>query len=474
MSDSAPVNHELPTLPMWRKIMFALGQLGWSLASFGIGNLINFFYMPPDSGAVRIFPVFIYTGIIVGILTIIGVITFAGRLLDAFTNPFIATWSDKSKSKIGRRKLFMLISVIPFAVFSFLIFYPLQKPVVPPGSLADSMVNAVWLASCIFLLYFFFVMYVTPFTALLSELAHNPKERLQLSTMISITWALGFLIGFSAYSMPDMLFQNFGIDQTSGFQLVIGVFAIISFVLMMLPIIFIDEKKYAESHVSNESMLHALGSTFRNSNFRRYISSEFFYFICMTTMQIGMVYFIVTLLRLDKGLVTLLMATMLFASFVFYPFINILANRMGKKPLIIGGFLIFGVDFILCALMGILPIPPLVHAFAVVIIASLPMAIFGILPNALVADIAEADGIKTGNYKAGIYFGVRTFEMNLGISFANILFPSLLNLGMSIENPAGVRMAAIIAVCFCAIGLFIFTRYREKEVIAILATKEKV
>jgi Na+/melibiose symporter-like transporter len=430
--------------------------------------------MPPDTGAARIFPPFIYTGFVVGILTITGLITFVGRLFDAFSNPIIATWSDRSRSHMGRRRFFMLISALPFALLSFLIFLPIQRPASAPASIGDSWVNIVWLAACIFGLYFFFVMYTTPFTALLSELGRNPKERLQLSTMISVTWAIGFLIGFSIYSVPDALAKAMNIDLTAAFQLMIGVFALLACILMMLPVIFIDEKKYAESHASNEGVIGALKSTFKNRAFVRFISAELCYWICMTTMQIGLAYFVVTLLQLDKGLLTILMGIMLFASFLFYPLINVVANRSGKKPLIIIGFITFLVDFSLCACMGILPIPPFIYALMVVVIASIPMAIFGILPNALVADIAEADGITTGNHKAGIFFGVRTFEMNLGVSLANILFPSLLNLGMTVHNPWGIRFAALAAGVFCLIGLLIFSRYSEKDVVAVLATKEKV
>ena len=38
-------------------------------------------------------------------------------------------------------------------------------------------------------------MYTAPYNALISELGHNPKERLTISTVIAVTWALGFAVG---------------------------------------------------------------------------------------------------------------------------------------------------------------------------------------------------------------------------------------------------------------------------------------
>ena len=37
-------------IPLIKKIAFALGQVGWSLAVFGFTELIYFFYLPPENG----------------------------------------------------------------------------------------------------------------------------------------------------------------------------------------------------------------------------------------------------------------------------------------------------------------------------------------------------------------------------------------------------------------------------------------
>ncbi|HTO22172.1 MAG TPA: MFS transporter, partial [Spirochaetia bacterium] len=54
-------------LPTWKLVLFALGQLGWSLASYGVSNLVMYFYMPPEgAGVQRIFPPFIFEGALLG------------------------------------------------------------------------------------------------------------------------------------------------------------------------------------------------------------------------------------------------------------------------------------------------------------------------------------------------------------------------------------------------------------------------
>ena len=97
-------NHQVLKLPRWKLLMFALGQLGWSLASWSVSNALSAFFLPPEGTGGSLFPVFIFQGAVMGIATVIGLINMGGRLWDAITDPLIANLSDKSKSRFGRRR----------------------------------------------------------------------------------------------------------------------------------------------------------------------------------------------------------------------------------------------------------------------------------------------------------------------------------------------------------------------------------
>jgi Na+/melibiose symporter-like transporter len=460
-------------LPKGKLILFALGQFGWSLASFGVSNLLNYFYMSPEKAdATRIFPSYIFEGRVLWIFPILGVIAFVARLFDGVTNPLIASWSDRSKSRLGRRRFYMALSCVPFALFSVLVFMPPQSFASEP-SLRASLGNTLWLTVMSLLFYFFFVMYNAPYNALISELGHNPKERLTISTVISVTWALGFFTGYSVYAVQDVV-ASLGMSQTAAFQTVEAAYAAFALILMLLPVLFIDERRYAAYGTSDEGTLKALGSSLKNRQFLRFLIAEFLYWIAQTVLQMSLVYFVVTILGIDEGMTTLLMAAMFVLSFIFYLPVVWWTNKVGKKRVLNWGFALLTISFAIFALMGVLKIGSIAFAWIAVGFSALPNAIFGILPNAVVADIAESDGIETGNFKAGMFFGVRTFETNLGISVANILLPSLLTLGMTTHNPVGIRMTAIVSGIICAIGMVVFLSYDEKSVLSVLAKKEKM
>ena len=114
----------------------------------------------------------------------------AGRLWDAVTDPLIASWSDRLRHSRGRRIPCLAIGTLPAALFCALLFVP----VVPERSGW----NIAWLALMQTLFYLFLTVYCTPYFALIPELGHTAQERLNLSTWIAITFALGTIVGSSA------------------------------------------------------------------------------------------------------------------------------------------------------------------------------------------------------------------------------------------------------------------------------------
>lgn len=124
----------LPRLPLRLQIAYTFGMMGWSILVNIIGVMLAYFYLPPsNSGLFVLLPSFV----ILGIFNLLAIITSSGRLLDAFYDPFIGQWTDRSSTRLGRRIPFMLSSFIPAAVFCCLVFYPFDN--------SQSIGNAYWL-----------------------------------------------------------------------------------------------------------------------------------------------------------------------------------------------------------------------------------------------------------------------------------------------------------------------------------------
>jgi len=453
-----------PKLSLRGKIVYAMAKFGWSLTSFAVINLVIYFYMPPEDSGTAIFPILIFQGSILGIMTIIGFSNFIGRIFDSVTDPIIASMSDRSKSRFGRRTFFMAVSVLPFALFSVIVFTPPAAGV--------SVINSIWVIVSILLFYFFMTMYVVPYESLLPEIGHTAKERLDLCTITSFAWALGFGVGQAVHPIQTY-FEGTGMSSPASFRTTVAIFAGLGFICMMMPVLFLNEKKYCGEHVSNEGTFKAVIAAFSNRNFLMFTVSDLMYWVANTFLEVGIIYYVTVLLKMAKEVTFTLMAVMFVVSFILYVPINFIAKKIGKKKILAVGFIINSILFALIPFLGKLPgLSAMSQGYLLILLSSIPVAIFGIIPGAIAADIAASDAIATGSHKEGVYLAARTFAMKVGIAITNMIFPSLLLLGRSIENPRGVQLTGIVALFFTLTGYIILRKYNEKEINQILLTVE--
>lgn len=458
---------------MW---LFASGQLGWSLLSGLITTWVVNFYQPSaqyiNDGLSPLIP---QGAVILGIFTIIGVITAFCRVFDAVTDPVIASASDRSTNKNGRRLPFMKKIALPLAAVTFLVFMvPNNEPTV---------LNVVWLFLTLVIYYVCITIYCTPFNALISEFADNQKDRLRLSTYVSLTFFIGTAI---ASVVPNIvsIFQGAGVETIAAYRITFAILCVLALIFLLIPPFTLKETDFVDVTPSKTKTFSSLKQTFKNRNFRTFVFSDVFYWISLTIFQTGLTYFVVELMNFDKNFYSVLFIGMSVLSVCFYPLVGVISKKFGKKKLIIAAFFTLSICFVLTAVSrggsaGHPSALSYLFAFAIIIIAAFPMAILGILPQAIVADVAQYESIETGEKRQGMFFAARTFTMKLGQSIAMVLFTSVSvisfvsHTGESEVTTTGLRIAAVIAFVFCVLGGVILMRYKEKDIMKVLKKAEE-
>lgn len=441
----------LSTGKMW---LFAAGQFGWSLLSGLISNWLVYFYQPDEASISQGQILFIPQGLVVfGIFTVIGGITAFGRLFDAFTDPWIASLSDRCTSKNGRRIPFLKWASLPLAVSTVLVFWsPVNQ---------NSVVNAVFLFLMVMLYYLSITAYCTPYNALIPELGHNQQERLNISTVISFTFIAGTAVAYLAPVIWGSLIPMLG--RVNAIRVTFAVMAVIAFVCMQIPVWSIKEKEYVDTVPSQDTAFSSLASTFRNGEFRKFVGSDILYWIAITMFQTGLPFFVTSLLKLPETMTTIYFVGMTALSLVFYIPINKLAPKLGKKKLMLAAFVVFALAYLYTGFLGnISVIPANIQGFVLMVTASLPMAVFGILPQAVVADIAQSDAKRTGKNREGMFYAARTFAFKLGQSVAMLLFTAVSTVGSA--TGTGYRIAAFGAAVLCMLGGIVFLFYNERKI----------
>ena len=441
--------------------IFAVGQLGWSLLSGIINNWLVFYFQPSGEELAKGQVEFIPSGKIFGVLTVIGLIAAVGRVFDAVTDPLIAGQSDRLQHRLGRRIPFLRMAPIPFGLVTVLLFW---SPF-PAGSIG----NAVMLGILTLLFYFCLTCYFTPYNALIPELGSTQNARINLSTFLSVTFFVGSSVAYLVPNIAAVFMAKMG--YAGSFRITVAILAAVAVICMLIPAFLIDENLYADTTPTSEPVFRSLLSTFRNRDFVTFVCSDVLYWLALTMFQTGLSFYITVLMGLDSTWSFPLFGIMMALSLAFYPFVNIAAKKMGKKKLIAFAFLFFAMTFLLTGFGGIFPVPGLVFGVMIAAFASLPMAILGIVQPAVIADIAEADKLDTGESRQGMFFAARTFGMKLGQSGAMLLFTSLALIGRNalkgtLQYGLGYRITAFAAAVLCLLGGLVFLRYREKDVIA--------
>ena len=461
--------------------LFAVGQFGWSLLSGLISSWMVYYYIPAigsDNSGIFGNGFITQDRFFLG-LTIFGIIMMIGRIFDAITDPLVASWSDRSTFKGGRRIPFMKAIAIPFAVITVGVF-------VFPQVKGNLILNDIIIFVTLILFYLFMTIFCTPYNALISEFGDTQEHRINVSTYISFTYIAGLTLAFLVPNLAGMLEGALG--TANSIRAAIGIMAAIACVAMILPSFLIKERDYIEGRPVKTPAFKSLFSTFKNGQFRRFVYSDVIYFFAVTLFQTGLAYYETLLMHIPANFTIYLMGTMTLVSLALYLPVNRLARKLGKKKLIIIGFFSYAFVFLLASICGQW-FSGYAWGFLIAVCAGVPMAILGILPQACVADVAELEALKTGENRSGMFFAARTFAMKMGQALAVVLFTAVTSVAaveaedalkaaeaagknvneieqsISASGEMSFRTTAIIATVACVIGAVLFFFYREKKLL---------
>lgn len=162
---------DLRRIPLKTGLGYAAGDLGISLAYFAVG----FFFL-------------YYLTDVVGLsASLAGVVVLIGKLWDGVNDPLIGIMSDRTRSRHGRKRVYLLYGAVPFAV-SFVLLWCL-----PTG--ASSGVT-VALAIILFLLFATTYSLVgVPYQALVPVMTTDYDQRTRLVGFKAVFSAVGTILG---------------------------------------------------------------------------------------------------------------------------------------------------------------------------------------------------------------------------------------------------------------------------------------
>ena len=387
-----------------------------------------------------------------------------GTVIDAVTDPWVASLSDNSKAKSGRRISFMRWSAIPYGLFCLLIFFP---PVA-----GSSVINAIWVGVMLALYYLFSTLYNIPYSALQAEVVAEPRKRVFLYSIVSLLYVVSSAMVFCTSMIKSILMKN-GIEEIWALRIPFIVFCVLGGIAALIPAFVIKEKDYVEPKEYHQSIWDALKATVSYPNFAIITVVYLIMWIAFTFFNTAEVYYITNLLNLGDEWVTYVSVISIGVGIMTYPLVNILARKVGKKPLLLGACITYVLLY--CAIFNYNLVINAIGAkpFAILIglVIAMPIAITNIIPSSIFADLAQYDSIKTGQNRAGMFFAARNFANKMCQAIVVIVCSLLLGKGADgtgAATSAGVRNTALVAMIFVAISVVVYIFYNDKEIAAAI------
>jgi GPH family glycoside/pentoside/hexuronide:cation symporter len=210
-------------------------------------------------------------------------------------------------------------------------------------------------------------------------------------------------------------------------------------------------------------ILPSIYKTFSNTNFKYYLVSDFSYYLALSIISSGLMYFVTVLLALPASEGGFLMGAMVLVSLLCYPLINILAGRIGKKRIVQFSFALLSLLFVAIYFLGKFPFTPKTQIYTLMLCAGFPLASLGILPNAILADIIQQDKEVSGENREGMYFAVKYLFVKIGQTSGIALFAFLTIYGKDPGNDYGLRLNGLFGFALCILALIFFSKFKEKE-----------
>lgn len=332
---------------------------------------------------------------------IAGVALLLPRLLDAFADPVMGAISDRTKSTLGRRRLYLLLGAPLLALTFASVFW---VPADAPLALRVGLLVAAFLASNAAV-----TIYEVPYSAMAAEMTADYSERTSLTGYkmfaarlggVAAAFAAPILFG-SQESLADG-FRLMGLCA-GGFMLVTGLWAF--FATADAPRIELTPKRF--------SLREEIAAVLENRSFCTLWIAFLLQNLAIGAAATTLIYFVTQVMRISPQLAGLFMASGGVTAMLATPLWVLLGRRIGKRRGYFAGL----------ALVAVMAVPALFLSpgqagilFAVLVIVGVGDAATQLFPNAMAPDTVEVDQLRSGLRREGAIFGAWGFCRKLGMT----------------------------------------------------------
>lgn len=405
-------------LPLWQKLVYGAGDLGFSMNN----SIITAF-----------FSIFMVTvvGMPPGLVAIIFII---GRSWDFINDPIIGHLSDRTRTRWGRRRPFLLFGAIPFGL-SFILLW-LSPDLSQTGLIIYYSVAYIIYEAMATTVYM-------PYYALTPELTEDYDERTKLTSFRMMFNILGSL---TAYILPLLIIGN---DWQQATRQSVIVMAVVAAVIAVTPILGVflgtrEKKEFQE--VVLPKFFPSLKAAFKNRPFLFGAMMYLFTWMTIIVVESNLQFFIIYIVERQSQNIIIMISIFVTAIFAL-PLWNWVSKHWNKRYAYIAGVAFWAAVMMLLIFMS--PETPFWLILLLCIMAGIGVSAAQTLPWSIIPDAIEWEEWKTGERREGMFYSLITLLGKVGMAIAQpvgLLILQLANFqeGQGVVQPAsallGIRL----------------------------------
>lgn len=319
-------------------------------------------------------------------LTTLGLILLFGRLWDAVTDPVIGALSDRTISRFGRRKPWIVGGTALFLAAAVALFFPPDH------------ISVTYLAVVLGFFYLGWTAMQIPFMAWSGEVSGRYHERTRIATYQGIVTAVALLITLVLPTIADQMRPGDGRLQLT----LMGLLVVVTTVpCVLLTLTAFPER---ETYVEHErfSFRDSLSAVFANPLLLRVLASDFAVTLGQSTRAGLIVFFVTFYMGRPEWAAGLYLFQFLFGILAGPIWLRV-GKALGKhRAAILGETVQVVIN------LGLLLVTPdtVGLLLALTVAQGLAQGSGNLMLRAIVSDVADLNRLETGRERTGLYFSV--------------------------------------------------------------------
>ena len=391
----------------------------WTKLKYGVGD----FGMAVVTAMLQFSMLYYYTNVVGVNSALAGTAMLVGKITwDLVNDVLFGYLEDKTKSRWGKRRPYLIFGAVPFAVSFWLVFS------IPQG-LGD--VAYFFIIIGTFILFdTFHTLTATAYSAMTAEITADYNERTSLTTYRMVFSIIGYLCGAGLTSMLAGIIKDaFDVTEHQGWSIVSLMYGILAGISILIPGLFLKYTPAVEDRPPQMPPFKAFLSTFKNKPFISYLIVTMIMSISFTMVTAMLQYYIDFQLEMNPSSL-LIMLSMLGVLAIFLVPCGIISNKIGKAKTYALGLTIASAALIV---VFFIPQGPSNWIFLLAAIAGMGFSAQWVCPHSMIPDVIEYDELMTGERREGLYYGMQATCTKVTGALATAVCGWGLELGKYIE-----------------------------------------